>query len=270
MTQLLYGTHLILGKNESIAICCLWSDKTIVESVLNPADYALLGNLYSNQGINILIRNLLLETKIRFLILTGDDRNKTGFAVKQLFEKGLDEKNCIRGTQVFLDSSISSDDIAFLTLRVKLLNAIGNQGSLKNILKELKTVEIENRFLDQREVPLPILKTVPYISNDEKGFFVIRIEDCRLVCQGKTCFSCIKPLLGVKEIVLEHYLLNGERTEFFIRGNQFEKVFQELIQSNLLISEKHKLYLMSELEKAFEALENNFVYVQHFADLSGC
>ncbi len=267
MGELLFQQNLMLGKNQSITICCLWSEKSEVESLLSPSDYFVVGNLYSPQGINVLIRNLLLHPNIRFLILTGSDRNKTGLAVKNLFEKGMGSDHTIIGTKIHLDEQITYDDIAFLSLRVKLVDLINQTEKLKETVLDLKPIPLDDQFLKPREVMLPVLFPSPYQSNDPHGFFLIRIEDCRMVCLGKTCFSCIKPMWGWKEIVIDHYSKDGIKTEHFVRGKELGEVWTQVQQLGLISNEAHREYIENEIQKAFEALKSGKPYIQKHADL---
>lgn len=84
--QFTYTPHykpnqLICGYGQT-AIITGWTVKQSVAKHLNPEDYAVIGNLYSpTRGISPLIRNLLANPHVRFLVIlkaTKEDKNAGG------------------------------------------------------------------------------------------------------------------------------------------------------------------------------------------------
>ncbi|MDJ0599612.1 MAG: thymidylate synthase [Crocosphaera sp.] len=73
--------QLICGHGQ-IAIITGWTVRQTVAKKLNPEDYAVIGNLYSpTRGISPLIRNLLGNPHVRFLVIldaTKEDKNAGG------------------------------------------------------------------------------------------------------------------------------------------------------------------------------------------------
>ncbi|NJK52948.1 MAG: thymidylate synthase, partial [Leptolyngbyaceae cyanobacterium SU_3_3] len=70
--------QLICGMGH-VAIVTGWTVKETVAKKLDPSEYAVIGQLYSpTRGIDFLIRNLLFNTHVRFLVIinaTKEDRN---------------------------------------------------------------------------------------------------------------------------------------------------------------------------------------------------
>lgn len=70
--------QLICGRGQT-AIITGWTVKQSVAKKLDPAEYAVIGNLYSpTRGISPLIRNLIANPHVRFLVIldgTQEDRN---------------------------------------------------------------------------------------------------------------------------------------------------------------------------------------------------
>ncbi len=73
--------QLICGTGQT-AIITGWTVKNFVAKHLNPEDYAVIGQLYSpTRGISFLVRNLLLNPHVRYLIVlnaTREDANAGG------------------------------------------------------------------------------------------------------------------------------------------------------------------------------------------------
>ncbi|MDJ0659503.1 MAG: thymidylate synthase [Crocosphaera sp.] len=84
--QFIYTPHhkpnqLICGHGQT-AIITGWTVRQSMAKKLNPEDYAVIGNLYSpTRGISPLIRNLLANPHVRFLVIldaTKEDKNAGG------------------------------------------------------------------------------------------------------------------------------------------------------------------------------------------------
>ena len=116
--------------NSSVAILTLW---TICDQVVASIDknlYFIAGQMYSKQGINYLVRNLLANKNIRYLIVCGQDRSGSGAQLLELWKKAKSD---------FLDKEIKSDSVKKLIKNVELIDCIGEQDSkkIKVIIKKL-------------------------------------------------------------------------------------------------------------------------------------
>lgn len=85
--QLLYGSG-------QVVIITGWTVKQAIAKHLQPDEYAAIGQLYSpTRGINLLIRNLLANPHVRFLVVlnaTKEDRNSGGTkCLLDFFEHGF-------------------------------------------------------------------------------------------------------------------------------------------------------------------------------------
>ena len=76
----LYFEHnLIVGNPDSnVGVCTLWSEKEQLVEKLPKDLYAILGNLYSIKGMSYLVRNVLANPKIRYVIIFGRDLAESG------------------------------------------------------------------------------------------------------------------------------------------------------------------------------------------------
>jgi thymidylate synthase len=87
--QLIYG----LGQT---AVITGWTVKQAIAKHLQPEDYAVIGQLYSpTRGINLLIRNLLFNPHVRYLVVlnaTKEDKNAgAGECLLDFFRNGVEE-----------------------------------------------------------------------------------------------------------------------------------------------------------------------------------
>jgi thymidylate synthase len=87
--QLIYG-------NGQTAVITGWTVKQAIVKHLQPSDYAVIGQLYSpTRGINLLIRNLLFNPHVRFLVIlnaTKEDKNAgASQCLLDFFRNGVEE-----------------------------------------------------------------------------------------------------------------------------------------------------------------------------------
>ncbi|MFA5228540.1 MAG: thymidylate synthase [Candidatus Paceibacterota bacterium] len=71
-----YKNQLIINSDKGIAITCGWTKKEDIWNNLSSDSkekVSVMGQLYSKEGINFIIRNTFLNPKINFLIVTGRD-----------------------------------------------------------------------------------------------------------------------------------------------------------------------------------------------------
>ena len=80
------------NQNSQVAICTLWTKKELVVEKLDMNKVSVIGNLYSpKKGISFLIRNILANPKIRYLIVCGLDRSNSGQVLVDLIKNGFEK-----------------------------------------------------------------------------------------------------------------------------------------------------------------------------------
>jgi tetrahydromethanopterin S-methyltransferase subunit A len=96
----------VLRYGASVAVCTLNSEELAqVLARTAPEGLAIVGTMHTeNLGIERVIRNVLANPNIRFLMLCGDDTKQfighlPGQTITSLFENGLDEKQRIVGAK---------------------------------------------------------------------------------------------------------------------------------------------------------------------------
>lgn len=118
--------ELLLGDPESsVGVCCLWTDRRRLAGGLDASRYAALGNLYSAGGIGLLVRNLLANPRLRYLVVCGADFTGSGGVLLALFERGLDTNHGIAGTNVPFDSQVPAEAIEGLRARIQVVDQRG-------------------------------------------------------------------------------------------------------------------------------------------------
>ncbi len=79
------------NENANIAICTFWSDKEQLVKELDSKQYAIIGNLYSSNGINFLLQTLLRNPDIKYLVLWGSSLVSSDLHLLNLWERGVQD-----------------------------------------------------------------------------------------------------------------------------------------------------------------------------------
>ncbi|WP_026733988.1 thymidylate synthase [Fischerella sp. PCC 9605] len=100
-TALYKPNQLIYGSGQT-AVITGWTVKQAIAKHLQPREYAVIGQLYSpTRGINLLIRNLLNNPHVRFLVVlnaTKEDKNAgAGTCLLDFFNHGFEKGVCDTG-----------------------------------------------------------------------------------------------------------------------------------------------------------------------------
>ncbi|MFV9506149.1 MAG: thymidylate synthase [Oscillochloridaceae bacterium umkhey_bin13] len=110
-----FAQNLKVGNLQSgVGLCLLWTPQERVLPALDPQSYALAGNLYSRDGVNFLVRNLLAHPTITDLVLCGRDLTGSGQALVALLRDGLDADGRIVGEGTRIHPELPAEAINLL------------------------------------------------------------------------------------------------------------------------------------------------------------
>jgi len=127
------------GKSDSqVVLVTLWTPCDEVLKYANLDNYALAAPLYSRRrGISPLIRTLLANKNIRYILLTGADLDQGGHALKAFFEKGT-KQHTIIDTDVEIDEEIPQQALDNLRNNVTLIDKRDTKGKTWKTFNELE------------------------------------------------------------------------------------------------------------------------------------
>ncbi|MBI2578751.1 MAG: DUF4346 domain-containing protein [Candidatus Aenigmarchaeota archaeon] len=132
-----YKDELKIGNlKSSFGICTLWTKKEIIYSKIPEEKYAACGNLYTVQGINPMLKNILANPGIRKIILCGADLTKSGEALINFIRHGIDENRKIVGSSGFIDDNIPDGLIEKLRSNIEILDLRGKENEIIEALKD--------------------------------------------------------------------------------------------------------------------------------------
>ncbi len=165
-----FSDNLIKGNVESnVAICSLWTLKENVTRGIDKEKFAIAGNLYYNEGINYLIRTVLSNPNIRYIILCGIDITKSGELLLNLMKNGLDENHKI--SWFAIEKEIPSDAVDEVRKNVQVIDMRGTVDS-KKILEKIDSLPKLPAFAEPKIFPMPPVAPVDTFSSEKTGFVV--------------------------------------------------------------------------------------------------
>jgi len=130
----------------------------------------VIGNLYSRDGINLIIRNILANPCIRYLIVCGADTSRSGAALLSFFANGVGEDWTVLGDGTRIDPEIPREALDLLRQSVKIIDLRGvhDPGRIRSLLETLPPLP---PFADPMLFPetRPVSETLPA---EETGMLV--------------------------------------------------------------------------------------------------
>jgi thymidylate synthase len=167
----LYKDILLAGDlNSNVGICSLWTEREIVKRLVNDkSKYAVIGNLYSAQGINAIIRNVMANPKIRYIILWGAEMSLSGQALVQLIKAGIDKKRNIVGARGEIENEIPLSAINQFRRAVEVIDLRGKDKS--QLRQTLRIIKPKPRF-GKRRIFKPAQPRLTIMPSESTGFKV--------------------------------------------------------------------------------------------------
>ena len=251
------GDYQIVRFQAPVAVCTLNSEHLINElATTDVQGLSVIGSLHTeNLGIEHLIRNLLANPNIRFLILCGEDTQRAighlpGQSLASLLRYGVNDKKRIieaKGKRPFV-KNLDSGHIETFRQQVQLIECIGETNPVK--LRALIEKTARN---DPGPVSI-VLANTPYISVETA------VTPQRLVLDPKGYFV-VYPDQAHKRISLEHYTNKGVLDRVFTAVDP-AALYATVIDEKLISRLDHAAYLGRELARAEQSLQRGGPYVQ--------
>ncbi len=155
------------------AICSLWMKQARLAEFLSPDSYSVLGNLYSKDGLNYLLRNILARPTVRAILLCGPDLTQSGAAFVRLMRDGIDDQHRVVNDGAPIETEISRDAIDDFRANVRLLDlrGVNDPAKIRDALAELNGSLPRGLFAEPRVFPraTPAADEFPA---EETGFVV--------------------------------------------------------------------------------------------------
>lgn len=251
------GNYIVGSPSSPIAISTL-SDDDLIEALhteLNMDHYALLGTTMTpNIGVEKLVRNIVCNPSISYLILAGkDDADpKVSTVILALHQHGVSEGMRVIGLRRSITlKNLTVDEINEFRSRVRVIDMVDvrDPDEISRVVTDIIEHEPHEgeRPAEGCKVDISyrviIAEDAPDVKLDEKGFFVIYIDRTS------------------RRIICEHYDNTGRKTTEII-GETARAVYKTAVGLGLVSKLDHAAYLGKELARAECALRNGSKYVQ--------
>lgn len=253
------GEFYVVRYGAPVAVCTLNSEALAVSlAKRRPDGLAIIGTMHTeNLGIERVIKNVLSNPNIRFLLLCGEDTQQAvghlpGQSLECLFGNGLDDRgriNGARGRRPVL-KNVSREEVRAFTNQVELVSFIGEQGEdiligHLHALSQRNPGPLEHAFV---EPPVQRIhaKAPTRLTLDKAGYFVIYLEP------------------RTKNLVVEHYTNQG-LLDCVMEGSSTGALYSEAIERKLVTRLDHAAYLGRELARAEQSLLQGDPFVQDAA-----
>lgn len=253
------GDYSVIRYGAPVAVCALKSEalvKTLSERKLEGV--AIVGTMHTeNLGIERVIKNVLANTHIRFLLLCGEDTQHAvghlpGQSLESLFKNGIDERGRIigaRGKRPVL-KNVSPREIESFLRQVELVSMIGSK-DVDAISAQVLSCVIRDpgRFpYALRQMPIERIQAT---------------EPARLILD-KAGYFVVYPDRRSARLVMEHYTNQGV-LNCVLEGTSTGALYSAVIERQLLTRLDHAAYLGRELARAQHSLLTGAPFVQDAA-----
>jgi tetrahydromethanopterin S-methyltransferase subunit A len=253
------GSYTVLRYQAPVAICTLIDDD-LAEALAREAgpDAAIVGSMKTeNLGVERLIRNVITNPHIRFLILCGEDtKQKIGHLPGQstlaLLKSGLNERQRIVGAggKRPVIKNLPTDAVEHFRQSVQPIDLIGC-ADVVTILEAAQSCARQNPgpaevFESTLQVEHIAGRVPQKMTPDPNGYFVVHVDR-----RGH-------------RLVLEHYLNSGA-INAIIDGLVAAELYTVAIERDLVSRLDHAAYLGQELARAERALREGEPFIQDAA-----
>ena len=253
------GDFYVIRYGAPVAVCTLNSE-ALALSFANrkPDGLAIVGTMHTeNLGIERVIKNVLANPHIRFLLLCGEDTQQAvghlpGQSLQSLFRNGLDDRgriNGARGRRPFL-KNVSREEISAFVSQVELISLIGEQ-DVEVLIKHIRAVSQND----------PGVYEHPFVETVVKRIHAKDPTNLRL---DKAGYFVIYPERRSHKLVVEHYTNQG-LLDCMMEGNSTGALYTEAIERSLVTRLDHAAYLGCELARAEQSLLQGTQFVQDAA-----
>ncbi len=253
------GRYHVGNKQSPVAVCTL-SSVALTRKIGPREDIAIVGKTFTeNLGIEKMIRNIVTNPAIRFLVLCGKESpHRVGQSVQALVANGVDQDGRIVESKGRLPqlTNVSREEIEWFRQQIEVVDLIGEQevdailASVEDLWRRnpgpLVGPAFADRWAAEREVETIDCghrESIDYQA-DPAGFFVIQIDS------------------EAKQIVVEHYSTDFKLLRR-LQGDTALRVYSTVIRNRWVTVMGQAAYLGRELCKAELALQHGWTYEQN-------
>lgn len=155
-----------------LGICTLWTERDVVKKLVGDTPHNVIGNLYSAQGINAMMRNVFANPNIRTIVVWGSEMSLSGHSLLMFKVHGVDEERKIVKGRGEIEGEIPDDAIALFRKSVDVVDMRGRRADeFKAKIVELAQKKT-NPFLSKPRVFPKSEPKVEVLPSGHVGFSV--------------------------------------------------------------------------------------------------
>lgn len=161
-----YKDSLIVGdQNSNVGVATLWTPREMFSSKLKKKNFKIIGQLYSVDGVNPLLRNVLANPTIDTIIICGQDKIRSADALTMLKKNGITKSREVIGKeQVKIDKEITRAAVESFCQNVQIVD-MRNELNFVKIQREIdKYYKPIKPWAKPQIFPEPDIKTTRYPS----------------------------------------------------------------------------------------------------------
>ena len=171
----LYYKDILLVRDPThhLAICGLWTERQVISTLLGDTPFNTIGNLYSAQGINAMVRNVLANPHIRQIVIWGSEMSLSGHSLLMLKQKGVDaQSRKIVAGKGEIEPEIPDKAIETFRKYVEVIDLRGRQATeFVEKVKTLSNIKLDPFSTKARTFPTPAIRTRT-MPSEQTGFRV--------------------------------------------------------------------------------------------------
>lgn len=253
------GQYYVGRRERPVAICTL-SSLDLMRAIGPREEVAIVGKTFTeNLGIEKMIRNIVTNPSIRFLVLCGKESpHRVGQTLQALIEHGVDSEGRILESRGPLPQlkNVTGEQIDRFRHQIEVIDLIGEE-QIDTILEtvdeiskrdpgpfEGSTVEAVSEGTKEVETIDCWHRESQDYEADPAGFFVIQVD------------------ADAQDILVEHYSTEFELLRR-LRAENALRIYSTIIRNRWVTVLGHAAYLGRELYKAELALKHGWMYEQN-------
>ncbi|MFH1515057.1 MAG: DUF4346 domain-containing protein [bacterium] len=253
--------YFVLCEDNPVAVTTLGSANLAEKlGIMKPDGLCIVGKTETeNIGIDKVIKNIITNKNIRFLIISGPEvkGHYSGITLFSLYENGVDENMKIIGSpgpRPIL-KNVTSDEVKAFTSQVEVIKMIGCEDVEVITGKISELAKRTGNPCACKECNEPeIISTVPPPT-------VILAKYPKRLVLDKAGYFVIIPLKEKRTIIVEHYAYDNMQLHT-IQGEDAPAIYSTIIENGWVSELSHAAYLGRELAKAELSMEHGFKFIQ--------
>ena len=250
------GDFHIVRYRAPVAVCTLNSEAIAAELASEPpVGLAISGTMHTeNLGIERVIRNVLTNPYVRFLILCGEDTEQAighlpGQSMESLHANGIGQRGRIagaRGKRPIL-KNVSVDQVEAFRKQIELVSLIGE----KDVARLREAV---SACASRDPGPFEGAPVESFVET-------VWSEEPKRLVPDAAGFVVVYPETRRRILIVEHYTKEGV-LDCVVEARTPAAISAELIERRLLTRLDHAAYLGRELARAERCMQTGEPYIQ--------